>query len=99
MFLEQILKDVASSDRDWNIISLRYFNPVGAHPSGLIGEDPSGIPNNLVPYITKVAIGKLEKLSIYGNDYPTKDGTGVRDFIHVQDLASGHTAALKKLMS
>ncbi|NJQ19139.1 UDP-glucose 4-epimerase GalE [Pantoea sp. LS15] len=97
LFLEQILKDVASSDRDWNIISLRYFNPVGAHPSGLIGEDPSGIPNNLVPYITKVAIGKLEKLSIYGNDYPTKDGTGVRDFIHVQDLASGHTAALKKI--
>lgn len=97
LFMEQILKDVASSDRDWNIISLRYFNPVGAHPSGLIGEDPSGIPNNLVPYITKVAIGKLEKLSIYGNDYPTKDGTGVRDFIHVQDLASGHTAALRKI--
>lgn len=97
LFMEQILKDVASSDRDWNIISLRYFNPVGAHPSGLIGEDPSGIPNNLVPYITKVAIGKLEKLSVYGNDYPTKDGTGVRDFIHVQDLASGHTAALRKI--
>lgn len=99
LFMEQILKDVASSDGDWNVISLRYFNPVGAHPSGLIGEDPSGIPNNLVPYITKVAIGKLEKLSIYGNDYPTKDGTGVRDFIHVQDLASGHTAALKKIDS
>lgn len=97
LFLEQILKDLAAADSSWNIISLRYFNPVGAHPSGLIGEDPSGIPNNLVPYITRVAIGKLEKLSVYGNDYPTKDGTGVRDFIHVQDLATGHTAALKKI--
>ncbi|EPB4336232.1 UDP-glucose 4-epimerase GalE [Enterobacter kobei] len=98
-FLEQVLKDVTIADNAWNIISLRYFNPVGAHPSGLIGEDPAGIPNNLVPYVTRVAIGKLKKLSIYGNDYPTKDGTGVRDFIHVQDLATGHTAALKKIKS
>jgi UDP-galactose 4-epimerase (EC 5.1.3.2) len=98
-FLEQILKDVAIADDAWSIISLRYFNPVGAHPSGMIGEDPAGIPNNLVPYITRVALGKLEKLSVYGNDYPTKDGTGVRDYIHVQDLASGHTAALNKIKS
>lgn len=97
LFLEKILRDVANSDNEWNIISLRYFNPVGAHPSGLIGEDPTGVPNNLVPYITRVAIGKLEKLSVYGDDYPTKDGTGVRDYIHVQDLATGHTAALKKI--
>ncbi|MFP2787308.1 UDP-glucose 4-epimerase GalE [Enterobacter ludwigii] len=99
LFLEQVLKDVTVADNTWNIISLRYFNPVGAHPSGMIGEDPAGIPNNLVPYITRVAIGKLKKLSIYGNNYPTKDGTGVRDFIHVQDLATGHTAALNKINS
>lgn len=97
LFLEQILKDITIEDKNWNIISLRYFNPVGAHPTGLIGEDPSGIPNNLVPYLTRVAIGQLKQLHVYGNDYPTKDGTGVRDFIHVQDLASGHTAALKKI--
>lgn len=76
---------------------LRYFNPVGAHPTGLMGEDPQGIPNNLMPYISQVAIGKLEYLSVYGNDYPTKDGTGVRDYIHVEDLANGHVAALKKM--
>lgn len=99
LFLEKILKDITVADKAWNIISLRYFNPVGAHPSGLIGEDPTGVPNNLVPYLTRVAIGKLEKLSIFGNDYPTKDGTGVRDFIHVQDLATGHTAAVNKIHS
>lgn len=97
LLFEQILEDVASADNDWNIISLRYFNPVGAHASGMIGEDPIGVPNNLVPYMMRVAIGKLKKLSVYGGDYPTKDGTGVRDFIHVLDLAHGHIAALKKI--
>lgn len=97
LFMEQILKDISVSDSNWNIISLRYFNPVGAHPSGLIGENPAGIPNNLVPFITRVAVGKINQLKIYGDDYSTKDGTGVRDFIHVQDLAKGHTAALKKI--
>jgi UDP-glucose 4-epimerase len=92
---EQILRDLAASDREWQITLLRYFNPFGAHPSGLIGEDPSDIPNNLPPYIAQVAIGRLEKLSIFGNDYPTPDGTGVRDYIHVTDLARGHIKALE----
>ncbi|MBE0444168.1 UDP-glucose 4-epimerase GalE [Psychrobacter sp. FME5] len=95
--VEYILEDLAVSDNDWNLITLRYFNPVGAHPSGQIGEDPNDIPNNLMPYIAQVAVGKLPKLSIFGNDYPTIDGTGVRDFIHVTDLAQGHVAALSYL--
>ena len=97
LFIEEILRDYYNADNSFNIALLRYFNPVGAHPSGLIGEDPNGIPNNLMPYITRVATGKLPKLSIFGNDYPTKDGTGVRDFIHVCDLADGHVKALQKL--
>ncbi|KAI4453108.1 udp-glucose 4-epimerase [Holotrichia oblita] len=97
LMIEYILKDLYKSDNSWNISLLRYFNPVGAHKSGLIGEDPSGIPNNLVPYITQVAIGKLDKLKVFGNDYDTKDGTGVRDYIHVVDLAQGHLNAYKKL--
>ncbi len=97
LFIEQILKDIYRSDSTWDIAILRYFNPVGAHESGLIGEDPEGIPNNLMPYITKVASHELEKLSIFGNDYDTKDGTGVRDYIHVVDLAKGHVLALNKL--
>lgn len=97
LFIEEILRDVAVSDKSFNAILLRYFNPIGAHWSGLIGEDPSGIPNNLMPYITQVAIGKLEKLSVYGNDYNTPDGTGVRDYIHVTDLAIGHICAIEKL--
>lgn len=97
LFIEYILKDLYASDKEWNIAILRYFNPVGAHPSGLIGEDPNGIPNNLVPYITQVAIGKLERLSVFGNDYNTHDGTGVRDYIHVCDLAHGHLCAINKL--
>ena len=95
--VEHILEDLAVSDNDWNLITLRYFNPVGAHPSGQIGEDPNDIPNNLMPYISQVAVGKLDQLSIFGNDYPTVDGTGVRDFIHVTDLAAGHVAALNYL--
>lgn len=95
--LEQILTDLYIADSEWNIVLLRYFNPIGAHESGLIGEDPKGIPNNLVPYIAQVAIGKLECLGVFGNDYPTHDGTGVRDYIHVVDLAKGHVNALKKL--
>lgn len=95
--VEHILEDLAVSDDSWNLIALRYFNPVGAHSSGQIGEDPNDIPNNLMPYISQVAVGKLEKLSIFGNDYPTIDGTGVRDFIHVTDLAQGHVAALNYL--
>lgn len=95
--LEQILTDLKKSDDAWNITLLRYFNPIGAHSSGLIGEDPAGIPNNLFPYVQQVAIGKLEKLSIYGNDYDTPDGTCLRDYIHVVDLAKGHLAALRKL--
>ena len=95
--VEHILEDLAVSDTRWNLIPLRYFNPVGAHPSGQIGEDPNDIPNNLMPYISQVAVGKLSKLSIFGNDYPTIDGTGVRDFIHVTDLAIGHVAALSYL--
>ncbi len=95
--LEQILSDIYKADPEWNIVLLRYFNPIGAHESGLIGEDPNGIPNNLVPYIAKVAVGQLEKLGVFGNDYPTPDGTGVRDYIHVVDLARGHVKALKKI--
>jgi len=95
--VEHILEDLAVSDTSWNLIPLRYFNPVGAHPSGQIGEDPNDIPNNLMPYISQVAVGKLAKLNIFGNDYPTIDGTGVRDFIHVTDLAQGHVAALNYL--
>ena len=95
--LEQIFTDMHTADPEWNVILLRYFNPIGAHPSGLIGEDPNGIPNNLMPYITQVAIGKLSELGIFGNDYDTPDGTCVRDYIHVCDLATGHVAALKKI--
>lgn len=95
--LEQILMDFNAADPEWNVILLRYFNPIGAHKSGLIGEDPNGIPNNLMPYITKVATGELPKLNVWGNDYPTKDGTGVRDYIHVVDLAQGHVCAIAKL--
>lgn len=94
LHIEEMLKDVASSDAAWKINCLRYFNPVGAHESGLIGEDPNGVPNNLMPYIAQVASGKLPHLNVYGNDYPTIDGTGVRDYIHVMDLAEGHLAAL-----
>lgn len=97
LILEEILRDVARSDESWKIALLRYFNPVGAHASGMIGEDPNGIPNNLMPYITQVAVGKLPQLSVFGGDYPTADGTGVRDYIHVVDLARGHLAALKTL--
>ena len=97
LMIEEILADLHVSDPRWNVILLRYFNPVGAHPSGLIGEDPNGIPNNLVPYITQVAVGKLECLSVFGGDYDTIDGTGVRDYIHVVDLAAGHLKALDKL--
>ena len=97
LFIERILTDVCAADPTLNVALLRYFNPIGAHESGLIGEDPNGIPNNLVPYIAQVAVGKLEKLHVYGDDYPTPDGTGVRDYIHVVDLAKGHVAALKKL--
>ena len=97
LFQERILMDYCAADPTMNVALLRYFNPIGAHESGLIGEDPRGIPNNLVPYIAQVAVGKLEKLHVYGNDYPTHDGTGVRDYIHVVDLARGHVAALKKL--
>ncbi len=96
LMIEQILKDFSKVNSNWNIVLLRYFNPVGAHPSGLIGEDPNGIPNNLLPFISQVAVGKLDKLKIFGNDYPTPDGTGVRDFIHVVDLAKGHVSALQK---
>lgn len=95
--LEQVLTDIHVSDQEWNVVLLRYFNPIGAHKSGLIGEDPKGIPNNLLPYITQVAIGKLECLGVFGDDYDTPDGTGVRDYIHVVDLAVGHVKALKKL--
>ena len=97
LFIEQILKDIYASDNSWDIIILRYFNPVGAHESGLIGEDPKGISNNLMPYIAKVATKELKELSVFGNDYNTPDGTGVRDYIHVVDLAKGHVLALNKL--
>ena len=99
LFIEYILKDVAKADPEFNIAILRYFNPIGAHASGLIGEDPNGIPNNLCPYITKVAVGKLKEVHVFGNDYPTKDGTGVRDYIHVVDLAKGHVLAVNKLLT
>ena len=97
LMIEEILRDVAAADKEWRIALLRYFNPVGAHASGVIGEDPNGIPNNLVPYVAQVAAGKLKELSVYGSDYPTPDGTGVRDYIHVVDLARGHLAALDAL--
>jgi len=97
LIIEDVCRDLNISDKSWNIALLRYFNPVGAHSSGQIGEDPNGIPNNLLPYIAQVAIGKREQLSVYGNDYPTPDGTGVRDYIHVVDLAKGHIKALQKL--
>ncbi len=97
LFIEQILKDIYKSDNTWDICILRYFNPVGAHESGLIGEEPQGIPNNLMPYIARVAVGTLKELSVFGNDYDTPDGTGVRDYIHVVDLAKGHVKALEKL--
>ncbi|PID82767.1 MAG: UDP-glucose 4-epimerase GalE [Clostridiales bacterium] len=96
LILEEILKDIYVSDNSWNIVLLRYFNPIGAHKSGIIGENPNGIPNNLLPYISQVAIGKLSELNVYGNDYDTKDGTGVRDYIHVVDLANGHINSIYK---
>jgi len=96
---EQIMRDTAFSDSGWSVVLLRYFNPIGAHPSGLIGEDPQGIPNNLMPFISQVAVGKREKLRVFGNDYPTHDGTGVRDYIHVVDLARGHVAAIEYMQS
>lgn len=96
---EEILRDLYVSNPAWSIVLLRYFNPIGAHASGLIGEEPKGIPNNLMPYITKVAVGALEQLSVFGNDYPTHDGTGVRDYIHVVDLAKGHIKAVEKAMA
>ncbi|MBY8911907.1 UDP-glucose 4-epimerase GalE [Bacillus sp. YC2] len=99
LMLEQILRDLHTADPEWSIALLRYFNPFGAHPSGRIGEDPNGIPNNLMPYVAQVAVGKLEQLQVYGNDYPTKDGTGVRDYIHVVDLAEGHVKALEKILN
>ncbi len=99
LMIEEILKDLHRADSSWNITLLRYFNPVGAHQSGLIGEDPRGIPNNLMPYISQVHVGKLKELSVFGNDYPTEDGTGVRDYIHVVDLALGHVKALEKMAS
>ncbi|PEK46641.1 UDP-glucose 4-epimerase GalE [Bacillus toyonensis] len=98
LMIEQIMRDVAKADGEWSIALLRYFNPFGAHQSGRIGEDPNGIPNNLMPYVTQVAVGKLKELNIFGNDYPTKDGTGVRDYIHVVDLAKGHVKALEKVL-
>ena len=97
LMIEQILRDLYQSDRDFNIAILRYFNPVGAHPSGRIGEDPNDIPNNLMPFVSQVAVGRQEKLSVFGSDYPTPDGTGVRDYIHVMDLAAGHGCALERL--
>ena len=97
LMIEQILTDAAAADKNLSVVLLRYFNPIGAHPSGRIGEDPTGIPNNLLPYITQVAIGKLPQLGVFGNDYPTHDGTGVRDYIHVVDLAKGHVKAIQKL--
>ena len=97
--LEEIMTDMQKADPEWNVVLLRYFNPIGAHASGLIGEDPSGIPNNLMPYITQVAVGRRPHLNVYGNDYDTPDGTGVRDYIHVVDLAKGHVAALKAIQA
>ncbi|NVK55654.1 MAG: UDP-glucose 4-epimerase GalE [Alteromonadaceae bacterium] len=97
LMVENVLTDLHNSDEDWNIVILRYFNPVGAHPSGQIGEDPNGIPNNLMPYISQVASGKLDQLAVFGDDYDTPDGTGVRDYIHVEDLADGHIKAIERL--
>ena len=97
LMMEQVFKDVQKADPEWNVILLRYFNPIGAHESGLIGEDPAGIPNNLLPYVAQVAIGRLKELSVFGNDYPTPDGTGIRDYIHVVDLAKAHLKAVEKL--
>ena len=97
LMIEEILRDLYNSDQKWSISLLRYFNPIGAHESGLIGEDPNGVPNNLMPYISQVAVGKLNKVNVFGSDYPTKDGTGVRDYIHVVDLAKGHLKALEKV--
>jgi UDP-glucose 4-epimerase len=99
LMVEQILDDLATADQDWRIATLRYFNPAGAHESGRLGEDPRGIPNNLMPYVAQVAVGRREQLAIFGDDYPTPDGTGVRDYIHVMDLARGHLAALQRLFS
>lgn len=99
LMIEEILKDLSHSDSEWNITVLRYFNPIGAHPSGLIGEDPSDKPNNLMPYISQVAVGKLPKLQVFGDDYSTKDGTGVRDYIHVEDLAVGHVKAVQQVLN
>jgi len=98
-FIEEIMKDLCNADKQWKAVSLRYFNPVGAHPSGLIGEDPHGIPNNLMPFIAQVAVGRREKLSVFGSDYKTRDGTGVRDYLHVVDLAQAHVDAVKFLDS
>jgi UDP-glucose 4-epimerase len=95
--MEQVFKDVQKADPSWNVILLRYFNPIGAHESGLIGEDPAGIPNNLLPYVAQVAVGRLKELSVFGNDYSTPDGTGIRDYIHVVDLANAHLKAVEKL--
>ncbi|WP_227937392.1 UDP-glucose 4-epimerase GalE [Alkalihalobacillus deserti] len=99
LMIEEILRDLYVSDQEWSMALLRYFNPIGAHISGMIGEDPNGIPNNLMPFITQVAVGKLDELKVFGNDYPTVDGTGVRDYIHVVDLAKGHLKALEKVMN
>eukprot|EP00249_Psilotum_nudum_P027599 c3546_g1_i1 orf=284-1381(+) len=99
LFIEEMARDIQKADPDWRIILLRYFNPVGAHPSGLIGEDPKGIPNNLMPFVQQVAVGRRKELTVFGNDYPTSDGTGVRDYIHVMDLADGHIAAVQKLFT
>ena len=98
LMVEQILTDHAAANPEWKVVLLRYFNPIGAHPSGLIGEDPKGIPNNLVPFVSQVAVGKRPALKVFGDDYPTRDGTGIRDYIHVVDLAKGHLAALEKLV-
>ena len=97
--LEQVLTDMQKADNSWNVVLLRYFNPIGAHKSGLIGENPNGIPNNLMPYITQVAVGKRDELGVFGNDYDTHDGTGVRDYIHVVDLARGHVKALQAIQN
>ncbi|KAL2902424.1 Bifunctional UDP-glucose 4-epimerase and UDP-xylose 4-epimerase 1 [Bienertia sinuspersici] len=99
LFCEEIARDISNADKEWSIILLRYFNPVGAHESGRLGEDPKGIPNNLMPYIQQVAVGRLPELNVYGTDYPTRDGTPIRDYIHVMDLAEGHVAALRKLFT
>ena len=97
LMMEQVFRDVQKADPEWNTVILRYFNPIGAHESGRIGEDPAGIPNNLLPYVAQVAVGRLKELSVFGNDYPTPDGTGIRDYIHVVDLAIGHLRAIEKL--